>query len=55
MDPFSSYMNQETLTYQLREFTPTKALVSVDYNMPDGTFKGWTRSVILEDGRWVVR
>ena len=48
-------INKDTLTYQLREFTPERALVSVDYNMVDGTFKGWTRSVILEDGRWVVR
>jgi hypothetical protein len=48
-------MNKETLSYQLREFTPDKALVSVDYNTADGTFKGWTRTVILEDGKWVVR
>ena len=48
-------MNQATLSYQLREFTPTKALVSVDYNTESGTFKGWTRSVIRENGKWVVR
>ena len=48
-------MKRDTLTYQLREFTAEKALVSVDYNLTDGTFKGWTRTVILEDGKWVVR
>ena len=31
------------------------ALVSVDYNLENGTFKGWTRSVVREDGKWVVR
>ena len=48
-------MNIDTLTYQLREFEPHKALVRVDYNLTDGTFKGWTRKVILEDDQWVVR
>ena len=48
-------MRKDTLSYQLREYTPEKALVSVDFNEEDGTFKGWTRSVILEDGKWVVR
>ncbi len=48
-------MKKETLSYQLREYTPEKALVSVDYNTENGTFKGWTRSVIQEDGKWVVR
>ena len=48
-------MKKETLSYQLREYTPEKALVSVDYNTETGTFKGWTRSVIQEDGKWVVR
>ena len=48
-------MKKETLTYQLREYTPEKALVSVDYHTENGTFKGWTRSVIREDGKWVVR
>ena len=48
-------MRKETLSYQLREYTAEKALVSVDYNLENGTFKGWTRSVIQEDGKWVVR
>ena len=48
-------MKKETLSYQLREYTPEKALVSVDYNTASGTFKGWTRSVIREGGKWVVR
>ncbi len=48
-------MKKETLSYQLREYTPEKALVSVDYNTKNGTFKGWTRTVIQEDGKWAVR
>jgi hypothetical protein len=48
-------MKKETLSYQLREYAPEKALVSVDFNNEDGTFIGWTRAVIREDGKWVVR
>lgn len=45
----------DTLSYQLREYTPEKALVNVSFNCDDGTHSGWTRSLIREDEKWVLR
>jgi len=48
-------MKMHTLAYHLREYTAEKALVNVNYNTENGSFKDWTRKVIREDGKWVVR
>jgi len=48
-------MKKETLAYQLERFEDNKARVYISYNLKDGTFKGWSRFIVIEEGHWVVR